>query len=174
MGNFAMTTTYEDTRLLLYDICHKFRRRYGGNFDDLMSEANLHFMAAYETYDPTKGSKFTTWARFRIWICMLETVRSKMRRAKNPNRPQQEYRDLNTLAAQAKFDIESFVSDLSEDASRVVGLVMDSPQDILYSIRSLGGHSPSNIKKALLEYLKDLGWSVSRIKESFLEIKQAL
>ena len=62
----AVTVTYLDVKNLIYDTCHKFKRRYGGNIEELIDCANYFFVLAYHSHDAAKSS-FTTYLRFKIW-----------------------------------------------------------------------------------------------------------
>ena len=83
--------------------------------------------------------------------------------------------DLFELEEQTRFDLDRFASELSDDARTVAKLVCDPPTDIkLTAHAGYGLNSPTSIKKALIEFLGDLGWTARRIGESFREIGEAL
>ena len=63
--------TYHDVAKLLYQTVHAFRRRYGGAWDDLLSDAHLGFCRAYRGYRPEKA-RFSTWVRNTVWFAMLQ------------------------------------------------------------------------------------------------------
>src|SRR5476651_2599406 len=73
MSSIGIAETYDDVAELVYDTCWKFKRRYGGDFDDLLSQANLAFMESYGSYQ-TKY-RFSTWVRTIVWNRLLDEAR---------------------------------------------------------------------------------------------------
>lgn len=66
---------YEEVARLLYHLCHKFQRSYGGEFDDWLSEAHEAFVLAAQSYRTEKGA-FASWISFKVQKALLSRLRS--------------------------------------------------------------------------------------------------
>lgn len=186
----AVTETYEDVRLLIFDTVHKFHRSYGGDFEELVGDAHLIFMEVYNNFDPGRGTKFSTWLRLKIWYGLLEKARAQAKRRKGLHDravDQTDKRmssinltdisciDLTNIPAvnQPTFSLLDFISEreISKDAVIVVNLVLNPPPGLGKIFEKSGW---KRVRGCLREYLRGLGWTVARISESFSEIRQVL
>lgn len=165
------TETYTDVEKLVYSTVHEFIGRYGGEFEELVSEANLAFVIAYHRY--TDGtSKFSYWVRYIIWKLLLEQQRNKLRRS-----PPQPNVSLHGDDGEIVFDrgdhpqfcLMEFLDELTEDAKIVTLLAVDTPLGLTKQMVEKGG-SGMQRRAVLRDYLEGLGWTAERIKESFTEI----
>lgn len=151
-----MDVSYSQLQRLIYDLTHQFQRRYGGDWDELVSEAHEHYSRALTTYDSTRA-KITTHIGYRIWKGLLETARTKGRRGRLL---QQIDMDLGTWREKGQFNPRMFLSELSNDAALVVSLVWAAER------------KPG--KRRVIRHLLSLGWAAERVLESFREIREAL
>lgn len=160
---YGVTTNYEDLKPMLCGIVHKFRAKYPwmGTFDELLAEANYQFMEAYKRFDRDIG-ELSTWVHFRVSHCLLEKVRSDTRKA--ANRPKRVDVVFDELPTTPSFDLDEFVSSLSDDACTVVKIAVNMSPHIRVP----------RLKLSLARNLKELGWSVTRMFLSFREIEEAL
>jgi hypothetical protein len=151
---------YAGLRDFIYHTCHKFQSKYGGDFEELVSEANEYYMDARRSYDPKKA-KLITWVGFRIYKGLLETRR---RWAYRNNRVA-----MGQLAhdpvQQERFRLDRLIKEVSQDAQKVLRIVLGNDPPIRKAIP---------FRSALVEFLRGLGWAGERIIETFLEIKEAL
>jgi hypothetical protein len=162
----AIATTYEDMEMLIFDTVHKFIHQNGGDFDDLIGQASLSFMYAWQTRDRSKA-KFTTWLRWVVWHDLLTLVRNRARHAGKVV-----FTDLDpeAFAAPREFDKVEFLDSLGDDAWFVAKCVLDTPREL----RWLMEREPLMIRVALREYLRALKWEAQRIRQAFTEIRQML
>lgn len=158
--NTPVTQTYYDVQNMLYDIAHKFLRKYGGDFEELVSQANLYFMTAYNSFS-SKKSNFTTWCYFIVWKGLLNERQKEIKTNYIPC-------DTNGYDEDGCFI--DFIDELSEDSKIIVGLILDTPNDLKILIERKGGTLPK-VKTVIREHLNELGWSMKRITESFSEIR---
>lgn len=161
--------TYEEVKNLIRKEVWRVVGKYGGDFDDLMAEASTIYMAAYDSFDPASGSRFTTWLSNNLRWGLLDRVGERVRHNQrtSPVDEQQlskEYRDWSP---------PDLLDELNEDAKLVVMLVIDTPEEIARIYTSKGGQ-PRNFRSTLRDHLAELGWTTARIAESFAEIRQAL
>lgn len=162
--------TYHDVENLIYDLCWQFKRKFGGDINELIADANTHFMRAYQaqSFDPSK-SKFSTWVSNIVWRGLLcDHTRDRTRRVQVIA---SEKMDLNEAKLESK--LLAAMAELTGDAATVLRLVVDMPEELAAASRARGGQ-PRNIRSALREYLAGIGWSYERVAESFDEIRSIL
>lgn len=143
-----------------------FVRRYGGRFDDLLADASLYYMRAFETY---VDGPFEPHLRRWVWYGLFDEYRTQLRRAVA-------HRAVGGEVVDALVDTMrcyDWTADLSEDATTALRLVLDTPADLLAVATGKGGQ-PRNWRSSLRDYLGRLGWTAARITDSFSEIQDAL
>ncbi|KKK53445.1 hypothetical protein LCGC14_3094720 [marine sediment metagenome] len=162
--------TYHDVKKMLYKLAWNATKRWGGDFEEYLSAANEGFMVAYNTYEKGKGAAFSTWV---WWV-----VRGKIQAMVSPKKIDQmtvnagEAIDLDIYSSRPVFDLPAFLSDLSQDTRQVVGLIVNSPVELLDICSTKDG--PECLRSGLKEQLKEAGWTMARIMESFIELKDAI
>ena len=156
LSHDALWTSYEDVRLLVYQTCHAFARRHGGEFDELLSAAHEHFVAAHAAYDPTRA-KYTTWVRNAVWWGLLEDARTAGRLT-GRTAPY-----THDLPDEPGFDLGAFLGGLSADARTVARLALEAER-----------RTSRDRRRAVLDFLHDIKWTAERIAESFGELREAL
>jgi hypothetical protein len=163
---------YEECRLLICDTVHKFIRRYGGEYDELFANANTLYMQARQNYASDRGTKFSTWLRYYVWKNLLEELRHNVSRNKRLPRVSVE---LTTCSVKApvEYDTEILLKRVSPEAAQVLRLILDAPSEVREAIAAKGDQ-PRNWRSMLRSTLKDLGWTLDQIEDSFAEIWRAL
>lgn len=178
----CLTEAYYDVQNLIYDICHRFQRKYHRYtkraaiqfesydkelFEELVAEANLQFIKAFDKYDGT-SSKLSSWVRHRVPLCLLEGLRRHLHR--NDLCPKVET-DLTILANQSRFDLGRIAFELSEDAGVIIKLLTEDNPEFT---RRLGQRTTrKRYRKEIKKYLRESGWSLERVKKSFKELAGA-
>ena len=167
---------YEVENLLKY-LSHRFIKRFGGDFDEVLSEANLGFVQAFQTFNPDKGAKFSTWVHLKVWRKLQEIYRSQKRLQNLEFTTNTE--ELWQGANLKRLDTQNWricwdkiperikPLDLSEDANTIIRLVLQSPKEFFGS-----GKKPKKLLRRTLT--TKFGWSPARIFQSFLEIQNAI
>lgn len=158
------TDTFEEVKRLIYSTCIKFQRKYGGDVEELASEANVYFMEAYITYDLSKGP-FSQWVRFRVSRCLLETVRNAARRNSRLGRVALDLTTVPVTAKNMTADVKALVEVLPIEEAEIVEMVLAAPTQ---------GLKPETVRAELRRHLKERGWSKTRIKQAFDSIASAL
>jgi hypothetical protein len=176
--------TYEEVRKLIYHMVHLFRRKHGGDFEELVAEANLAFAKAYRKYDYTFGCPFTSYLCVAIYRHLLRKKQKEMRRKKLWSVSIDQLmgsEGYGTIAASIVDDVGdtsylvSRLEELSDDASTVVDLIVASPKEFASVVADSGGATGCNRWRGILrEYLRGMGWTNLRVSESFDEIGYAL
>ena len=179
--NVDMRTSTQNAYLCHSDyvqaIVGKFVRRYGGDWEDLLAEANLLFCRAHYQYmagcrpsgKPVTGT-YTQIVYSWLWMGLLDKYRPQVEARKRATVVQGE---AVYTVADKPFDVVRWSLDLSDDAQCVLDLVMDTPRVLQEAINTKGG-TPRNIRSAVREALYGAGWSRCRVNTTFKEIKEAL
>ena len=72
----VMMDRYPEVEKLIYRIVHNHQRRYGGEWDELLSLAHLGYALAARSYDPRKGS-FAKRIGFLVHRFLIERFRGR-------------------------------------------------------------------------------------------------
>ena len=155
----TMTRDYLSVQKLIHHTVNKFQKRYGGDTEEMVSEANLAFTKSHNRYDTSKGS-LTNWTHVCVWRALIDYAHKQNyeRKFHSGNGF-----DLNTLTTKREDRLSSIMEGLSPQARRVAELVLNGPTK-----------HPNRIRKQLKSFLKELGWCSTMIWESFAEIRTAL
>jgi len=156
----AKRPAYEQVERLISSTVKSFRRGYGGEWQELLSEAGEHYVDADNSYESDRA-RYSTWVRFKVWHGLLETHRTKCRR--QGILPQDFSLNLNSVHERERFDLDKFLAELSGDAATMISLVLESPK-----------RYPRHKRMAVVEALLGMGWGAERIVKTFLEIREAL
>jgi len=163
--------TYRKYERLLDKIVWKLIRKYGGDFETLRADANLHYVRAVNGFDPSRSDKPTPYIAAFVYLELLDEIR---REAIKKKRSGPVAGGEATTFARAPGDwIGKFLSTLSDDAEIVVKLCLDTPKEIISLAEDKGG-CPRNYRSTTKEFLSSAGWSYERIKATFDEVKRAL
>lgn len=168
-ANWAAEETFKEHKGLIHSTVKEFAKQKGvcgDGFEDMTSQAMLYYTQAYVSHDP-EVANFSTHARFKIWMGLLEQARKI---AKEKARMQRVGLETLPLTHKEGFSPEKFFSDLSPDAQFLGQLVLDPPS----GLAQRGVDKVPSIRASLKKFLKDLGWSMERITETFQEIREAL
>lgn len=166
--------TYDDVERLIYFICHKFRTKYGGDFHEMVSEANLVFMKVYDGgWQPDKGTAFSSFLSTCIYRKLLDCHKRKVLGNRvcwgvsiNTD-PEDGCGMAGNIPARVErtFDKDRF----SNDAKVVIDLVLETPADLAEIVFYKGG-TTRDWRGAIRKRLRSLGWASERITSTFAEI----
>jgi len=163
---------YIEAKPILYSMLHKFIRRYGGDFEELLSLCHLHFMEIVRKtrspYQKEKGSQFTTWLRLVLWY-KLQNDREKEILTSCKNLPPEE------IGQKGKQEYLTDLKDsLSQEAKSVLSLILNTPEELVEMIQQKGGYN-KRVKKCLEDFLcLHYHWSRRKVQRVFREIQENL
>ncbi len=173
-------TGYELVKGLIFDQVYKFRRRYGGDVEELTSEAHLAFMKGHTQFvtgtrpngkplDAPYATEIRRWVWFELFDAMRARIQQEQRATVVP------YDDSLAFPDRLPdFDIITWTDGMSDDARRAVALVLDPPEPIEEEAQAKGG-SPRNYRSTVRAYLRGAEeWTVRRVNDAFAEIRRAL
>ena len=161
--------TYLEVENLIRREVWRICKKWGGDFEELMAEGQVVFMAAFDSYRPDCGAQFTTWLVNQVRWNLTDQVRERFRTGKRFE-PADEQQSAGSYRTWNPADL---LDELGEDARLVAGLVIDTPAAIAWIYERKGGQ-PRTLRSTIRDYLADLGWTTVRIAESFREVARAL
>ena len=162
--------TLADVEGLLHKLAWDAVKRYGGDWHDYMSACNEGYVEAYESFDPSRGAKFSTWLCWKVWGQISRmTGRTKLEQHTVNSG---EDIALDVHGSRKAFSLYEFLMELSTDSQTVVKLLVESPHDIWDILHH--HDTPSCVRGGLTRTLMGSGWSAARVLESFSEIREAL
>ncbi len=157
--------TYEHMEERLTYLLLRFRQRYGGDLEELRSEAYVHLVRAWQSYREGIGSR-TYWLCQQVWRGLQNTQRKQARRSAcvcmqslPRDHPQQQ-----------RFCMQSLLSEVSDDARAILSLTIGPHLDRLIHRKA----STDNQRRALVKFLLQTGWTAKQIASTFQEIREAL
>lgn len=165
---------YKNMELLIYNVVHKFQRKYGGDFKELHSEANEIFMLAYNTYNPKKA-QFSTWLVFLLQFKLIDNLRERIKDSRHIKYGC-EYGGLQKHIQDETMNdyfLLRLQDRVQEEYRDIISLILDMPRDLEKMVLKRGG-KPRNLRSSLRTYLKNHGWTKKQICAGFDNIKQAL
>lgn len=161
------TLAHEDVELLIYDTVHKIRRRHGGDFDDLVGEANLIFsrLCVPGDFDPNRGAKFSTWLRTKVFWGLLSYRRRQIRLSER-----EQAVDLDEVEVALGVEDRPDRWWLEGDAAELVRMVLESPLELADVLAK----SREDAHDRLIGLLLGRGWTWFRITQAFEDVREAL
>jgi DNA-directed RNA polymerase specialized sigma24 family protein len=185
LQQWMIEQTYYDFENLIYDVCHKFQRRYGGNFDDLHSECNDLFLSILKSFDPHKA-KLSTWLRKKLWFGLLD-LHKKGKRRKN----YQPDISLNSISEDSETDLrDSPIKNISyednfnlfwvelldvvdEDAKAILDCITSPDANMMALFQKVTGARSE--KRAIKKYfVEHHSWSEEKVYGAFNSIFNGL
>lgn len=169
----AYTAVEEVVRRTAY----AFWRRYGGNLDDIMADANYAFMMGHRDNLSRKlPDPFHVQVRRWVWYELFDDYRQRCRRAAKcpPARGVDVAATPDPYAADTgAFCMAALCEGLTADGVFCVRLVLEPPAEVAAVATAKGGEA-RNIRSTVRAHLIGLGWPRERINEAFEEVRSAL
>lgn len=171
----ALAETYIDIENLIYKLVWRFKARYGGSFDELVAEANLLYILAFDSYSEADGL-FSTWVYGRIW----HGLQTFLKRITQRNKYGTTFCSLSKGSHKVMnerpghFHLSDILEEVGQDSKTLIRLVLYPPEGITKDDLEKG-FSVRGTRTYLKQYLyQTLGWPKKRIRESFGEIGRIL
>jgi hypothetical protein len=169
-----LAETYQDVESVVYWGAWNFWRTYGGDLDDLIGQAHLIFIDAFDKYDESQGTELTTWLAFKIKTGLLNYQRLSY----EPTHDTIDIVFTETYPAPDKsFSVTEFFDEMGSDACVVLQLFFSTPRDVLVAIRNRHTRTTlvsGDLKRRLRNRLRQMGWTARRTRAAFEEIDAAV
>lgn len=166
----AMEQTYLDVEKLIKKVVWDFKKRYGGDFQELLGDAELTFVMAYKNWKKD-GEKFTTY--------LCKSIKNNLLKKYQEQRNSIEAHPLMDIEAAAKDyhkGMCDFLDSFTGDTLYIAQTVTD-PDKFTAIYKAYKHISSYQLKDryCIIQHLnKDLKWSQTRIKSAFNEIKKII
>jgi RNA polymerase sigma factor (sigma-70 family) len=129
-----MEDAYTHMERLIKRICWKFTKRYGGDFHEWLSEANMIFIDACQTHNGK--SHLITWLYYKLHWGLYNVLRDRSREQKinhtvsfeDMQSPDISPEDL--FAAPTEEAFMSLVQHLEESSRELWQLILDPPEEL--------------------------------------------
>ena len=163
----ALASSYEDFHLLVFYITHSFATRFDIPFDDLISEAHVAFVKAFDSYDPSHGTKVSSWIYHEVWTGLMSFMRKELR-----HRNLEELTDQTPMGftTQSTFLLD-LQDDLGRDARALMEILLSGPRDFSTLCRWNQVTTRTGALEALREYLEDRGWPTRSISRGISDLR---
>lgn len=153
---------YADCEKLIHCVCHSFHRRAGGDYEELLADANAIFTSAYRSWTPAKGP-LNKRVAYAVWQGLTERRRRAARRHRVARQlPLAEAVDGQTPDPRADAPyprLTRLLNGLGGDARAAAEVVMNTAH---------------NTRRTLTRFLLDAGWAAARVMEAYRELREAL
>ena len=168
----ATTETYLDVHHYLNAMAYHFVRRHGGDYEELRSEANVAFMLAFDRHNRSR-MPFVKYLGWKVGNTFKDELRHRLGRlgtfygTELVPKPRMEAMANEPLSACGQFSIVEFCHGLSEDATAIVNLILETPKELRYFQKH------RSLLDGLYAYLEHkLGWENERIIDAFRLIQK--
>lgn len=170
LKNQTPNETYASIELLLHNITHKFSAQYQLPYNDLLSYVHSIYPTIVERYNPTKGTKFSTWVAFATRMSLITHTKKELRHMG--------YEEINEeicgSECQSTFLID-LLEDISDDARYIVNIILNEKRSLSRMMQRKNVKQSKRYLKVLTMYLRDrMGWSSARIEDAISCITKSL
>lgn len=165
----ALERDFHSVKNLIAHIARRFARARGGDPDELYAEGCLEFLLRYDKFDPSRGTKLSTWLYTVLWRHFNDLRRSELRRERGERKPEDEL----PARRNGSVPIRRVVEGLGPKALELLDVVLCPPADIAPEHR-VAHRAPRDYRRAVRDLLVGLGWTPDEVGKAFAEISRAL
>jgi DNA-directed RNA polymerase specialized sigma subunit len=140
----------ENTKLIR-KIAWSFATRTGVDFRELLAEANLAYLEALQTYDPSK-SKVST----HVWNCVNGSL-------KNYIAQEVKHLAMDIDEVELPVNAPSYFEKLSKEAQEIAEIVLSAPEDFI-------AMAQPEAKDKIKNILQNQGWDLKKIFRNMKEL----
>lgn len=176
---FTQEEAFELVKDKVYRVADQFWMRCRPRLrrDDARASSHYWFSQCWHKYHERGPEEFTRLIGRYIWGGLTNDLRQKILHDNGTKCDiigreaiaRKAYRQRQTTLEA----MQEISDELSDDAQTVMMLVLDTPSDVAKVIVGKGGQ-PRNFRSTIRDYLRGLGWSTLRVKESYAEMKRVL
>lgn len=173
----AREQTYRDIEKMLFSMSWWATEHFGGEWCDWLSVVHLAYQKAYDTYNPVKGAKYSTW----VWHCVRGAILEERGRLERERQHVTYTSRVPDMPGHHQFDLRAFLFELSDDAQVIACLAVSLPGDLAelvefdakgkvwFSEEGLGA-----VRRAIWRSVRGCGWTMNRCVGAFHELREAL
>lgn len=161
----AAAETYGDVERMLDKLCWDHVRRWGGDFDEWRSVANMAFVRAFAAHVPARGQFITL-----VHCCVRNALRNETRARTRREAALSTNEDMDRFEESTHRGVH-WMDEMTTDAQLVARMVLDTPREL---VEATLGHRVDDILGGLRFALSQAGWGQGRATDAFNEIREAL
>ena len=151
---------YDSIADLVKKLVWKFVKKYGGDFDEWVSDANLSAVKAINAYDNTNGAKLSTWVYNYVYFDLVTTVQNRIQRSKR----NEVSLAFEATKADAVARLSTLLVDISDDAKTLISCFIESDTT----------QRANTVRRTVREQLKKAGWNTHRFTDVLEEVRTVL
>ena len=154
------------------------RRWSNGNketFENLLSEGYVEFLECQSSFDSNKAC-FKTFLFMRLNNRFGQYFIAQKQKGKSGECLQEEVFPLSWIPSkpESNFLFHDTLQNLKSDSKEIIQIIFDTPADLIDSIRAEGKSFYKVTKSNLKKYLKEKGWTHTRVQRAFKQIEKSL
>ena len=189
----ATEEMYEKYEKCITKLVHHYVRKSRFHFDELLSEANMGFLHAVDTFDKNKAS-FHTHCYITI-NGRLRNYCNKPKQIEVQNKPptlkdgraitlggvlysniyvERDHIDTKKPNPEQKAVFNDLVESMSKEAREVVETILETPKEMLELVKQMSASRQGHMhvyRSNVTRYFKDLGWKRKKILKAYSEIR---
>lgn len=163
------TETYNDVRGWIQTIVSKFQRKYGGDYYELLAEANFLFALHLKDYDPERSS-LTYFLEQRIRGGLIDYNKKKW---KHPEAYIEELHPSTFISRRQHTFLVDLLDSIGRDARTVVQKILQPDPILMMILQRKDGLRAA--RRGLREYFNSKhSWSQDRIDDAFWDLTVSL
>ncbi len=150
---------------LVQDLAWKHCRKYGGDWNEVYSEAMFLFVTASLSHDGL-SCKLSTWISLKVsrglqdWRMRERGERRKLQRVPMP---------ADVEERRTSFSLLDWIDELTHDARSVVAAILESPDEVLWA-----ADAPRVQLRTIRTLLLERGWTPEQVQGAFDEVRMSL
>lgn len=170
-NNLAISDTYEETKMLIFQVSHRMSTRYFLPFEEVLGQAHLIFVKSFYSYDTTFGTKFTSWLQSKLQWGLTTWLQEEYRSRIHTEIKEEDF----GICSVDQFYLRDMLSGMSGEARMIVKLVCDSPMELVAIMELTRVEGRRQIRRTLREYIQDrFQWAAKEVNIGFAEIRSVL
>lgn len=139
------------------------------NFDELLSEANMAFLHAVDTFDRDKSCFHT-----HLHITVNGRLRNYIKKPGDNNQELDEKLSSNLANPEQEFTFNSMLESFSKEALEVVQTVLNTPIEMVELVKNMTSNRQGKMhlyRSTVTRFFRDKGWSGKQINSAYSEIR---
>jgi DNA-directed RNA polymerase specialized sigma24 family protein len=169
-----MEDAYAHMEKLIQRTCWKFTKRYGGDFYEWLSEANMIFIDACRTHNGK--SSLITWLYYKLHWGLYNVLRAKSREQKTQHQISFEELGTEDISVEDLFSapnnpaIEMLMRNVGESSRELWGLILDPPEELR---GMLDENQPEQSWDGIRRYCEyKLRWTWAEMQTAITELRE--
>ncbi len=169
-----MEDSYKSVQNLIYRTCWKFQRKYGGDFHEWLSDANMIFMEAITIHNDK--SSLVTWLYYKLHWGLYDVLRKKSREQKNGHMVS--FEDLKAcdvspedlFASPTADTFMHLIQHVGESSRELWGLILDPPDELRDMLDENNPEYSWDTIRRYCEY--KLRWTWTEMQTAIAELRE--